>query len=260
VDQQVAATVRLLADAAERLRADPTDMHADSDVAEASAGVFMTDHFGSVDAETWSAIGRVTRRLLSVLGADEALEDGIRFEAGVLCKLLAPLVDKAEVAGLDSHRDESEQTVYELPEWLPEQRAQLGLLLDEAGIAYEWEHAELVVPSDRESDVEALFPRIGGPDGTEDEEGAELRYQAVAELFAACGRLASEPADEQRAEAVLHWTHESEGPPLLGMDEVDWFRIMNRARILSGAISDGGDPDLIREQATTLHDLLRAIV
>jgi hypothetical protein len=161
---------------------------------------------------------------------------------------------------LDSHRDESEQTVYELPEWLPEQRAQLGLLLDDAGIAYEWEHAELVVPSDRESDVEALFPRIGGPDGTEDEEGAELRYQAVAELFAACGRLASEPADEQRAEAVLHWTHESEGPPLLGMDEVDWFRIMNKARILSGAISDGGDLDLIRDEATTLHDLLRAIV
>ncbi len=72
-------------------------MHADADVAEASTAVFMTDGFHGADAETWAAVGRVTRRLLGALGADEALEDDIRAEAGVLDKLLTPLLD-----GLDS--------------------------------------------------------------------------------------------------------------------------------------------------------------
>ena len=91
-DEQVGAAVQLLADAARRLREDPTDMHADADVAEASATVFMVDSFSVADEETWAAVGRVTRRLLSALGADEALDDEIRTEAAILDKLLAPLV------------------------------------------------------------------------------------------------------------------------------------------------------------------------
>src|ERR1700722_2193348 len=66
-----------LADAAARLVADPTDMIADSDLAEAAAGVFAIDEVWGVDEETWAAIGRVTRRLLGALLADDALEDEI---------------------------------------------------------------------------------------------------------------------------------------------------------------------------------------
>ena len=105
--------LRLLADAASRLHRDPTDMHADADVAEASAVVFMADDYAGADGETWAAVGRVTRRLLSALGADEALEDEIRTQAAVLEKLLIPFAEQADAraatiaAGpdLDERRD-----------------------------------------------------------------------------------------------------------------------------------------------------------
>jgi hypothetical protein len=155
--------------------------------------------------------------------------------------------------------DESDQTVYELPDWLPEQRAQLATLLDEAGIFHEWEHDELIVPAERESEVEALFGQVG-VDDEDDDDGGEARYQAVAELFAASGRLAADPTDEDRAAAVVHWIEESDGPPLLGMDEVDWLMIMSRARALSGSIETDADTDLVREEASMLHELLRKVV
>jgi hypothetical protein len=80
-----------LNDAARRLELDPTDMIADGDLAEAAAGVFAIDVVWGVDDETWAAIGRVTRRLLGALGADEALEDEIATSAALLARMLADL-------------------------------------------------------------------------------------------------------------------------------------------------------------------------
>lgn len=259
-DGDSAASVRLLADAATRLRRDPTDMQADADVAEASASVFMVDSYGPFGEDEWSAVGRVTRRLLAALGAEEALEDEIRREAGVLEKLLAPLgASPTAVAGGEVPAPApGERTVYELAEWLPDQRASLGFMMEEIGIAYEWEGDELLIPSDREDEVEALFDRVGGSH-TDDTDG-EARYQAVAELFAACSRLAGDPTDPVRQDAVLQWIEESEGPPLLGMDEVDWFRIRSRARALATAIEGDQDPNEIHGFADSLHDMLRAVV
>ena len=202
-DPALMSSVQMLANAARRLRADPTDMHADADVAEASAGVFMSDGFGGADAETWAAVGRVTRRLLGVLGADEALETEISGEAAVLDQLLTPLLTGRPAAAhqLGEQDGQDEQTVYELPDWLPEQRARLGILLDDAGIAFEWDHEDLVVPSDREEAVEEIFTQIEDGEEDDDGDGGEARYQAIAELFAASGRLAADPADEERAAA-----------------------------------------------------------
>jgi hypothetical protein len=258
-DDDFAVSVRLLADAATRLRMDPTDMQADADVAQASAGIFMADRYGPFDEEAWSAIGRVTRRLLAALGADEALEEDIRQEAGVLEKLLAPLgATPTAVAAGEAPTVAGERTVYELAEWLPDQRAELGFLLDQAGIEYGWEGDDLLVPSDREAEVEALFDRVTGGGG--DEQDEETQYEAVAELFAACNRLVGDPTDEARQGAALRWIELSEGPPLLGMNEVDWFRIRNRARSLATAIEEGHDPDEVHEHAQQLQDLLRSVV
>ena len=220
-DPSAMADVVLLADAAGRLYRDPTDMLADSDVAEASTSVFMSDHFDSIGSDTWAAVGRVTRRLLAYLGADEALEDEIRTEAGILARLLEPIVgassatpdepppddepppvelepdepppvelEPEEPPPVELEPDDQEpadqepagidETVYELAEWLPEQRAHLGLLLEGEGISYEWEGDELVVPAGVDAEVEALFEKVGGVDT--DDEDDETRYQAVAEL------------------------------------------------------------------------------
>jgi hypothetical protein len=365
----VTEAVRLLADAARRLREDPTDMYADADVAEASAAVFTVDMFYGADAETWAAVGRVTRRLLSALGADEALEDEIRSQAAVLDKLLDPLIrepstwrrtggpssgsgettlpaapavvpapsapsapsaspappgssvpaaggeamevraggapvdltgvpvvggDPVEVraggeavgaggaaggetleaasAGVGGDAGEEEtgaagderfgpETVYELPEWLPEQRAQLGIMFDNANIAYEWEGDDLVVPADREVEVESLFEQVSALFGDDDgDEEGETRYRAIEEMFAAVDRLANDPSDGHRATDAVDRIKAAIGPPPFGLDEVAWFHIMTQARALSESIGADRDESVIFDEATALRDLLRAIV
>ena len=261
-DSDRAASVRLLADAVTRLRIDPTDMQADADVAEASTAVFIADRFGPFDQDAWSAVGRVTRKLLAALGAEEALEEEIRQVAGVLEKLLAPLRGTATESTEEPSGPAApgERTVYELADWLPDQRAELGVMLEEAGIAYEWEGDELLVPSAREAETEALFDQVAGGGDAEDGADDEQRYSTVAELFAASGRLAGDPTDESRQDLVLRWIEESEGPPLFGMDEIEWFRIRSKARALAGAIEGGHDPNEIYEHANQLHDMLRKLV
>lgn len=286
-----AEAVRLLADAARRLMTDPTDMQADADVAEASAGVFMEDEFYGADAETWAAVGRVTRRLLVALGAEEAMEDEIRLQASILSKLLADAPGAAGGRGTqpagaqpadgqpagtapagtgptaaETQRPVGVGTVYEMPEWLPEQRCHLSVLLDERRIPHEWEDNDLVVASSREDDAEALFDLVGTPsqvvglDYDEDGQDDEVRYHAIEELFNASARLASEPEDEQRQDDLVSWGAEVDGPAPVGMDEVHWLRIINKLHSLCEGIRSDGDPDAVAAMASELHDLLRSVV
>lgn len=258
-DQQwVGDALRQLVDAARRLRGDPTDMNADADVAEASTAVFMVDEYEGADEETWAAVGRVTRRLLAALGAEEALEDEIRDQAGILATLLAPLVDESSVS--EGPASDAPETVYELAEWLPEQRAQLGLLLGESGIAYEWDGDDLIVPADREGEVEAVFERVATPAEEDDSDDGEARYHAIEELFAAADRLANSPSDQQRATDASACIADAIGPPPIGFDEVHWFRIMTAARNLAETIEGEKDEQAIFDDAVALRDLLRTVV
>jgi hypothetical protein len=257
-DEAATAGIRLLADAAERLHRDPTDMHADADVAEASAVVFMADGYADLDEETWAAIGRVTRRLLSALGADEALEDEIQTQAAVLEKLLDPVVGRSDDNNTAPVETAGDETVYEVPEWKPEQRAELSVLFDDASIRYEWDGDELVVGADHEAEVEALFDRVGAPPDSDEDD--EARYRALEELFAAADRLAGDPADEQRAADAVLRIQEAAGPAPFGLDEVQWFRITTQARTLAESIESGKDDHAVGDEAAALRDLLRAVV
>jgi hypothetical protein len=304
--------IRLLHDAADRLQADPTDMEADGDVAEASAAVFMTDDLPGVDPDVWAAVGRTTRRLLGALGSDEAQEDEITRQSGILAVLLAgggvtverqvldevarvddgplegdsaPLdgepgqahdapVDRApvddesvepvdaplevepvEVDGAVSNDDE---TVYELPEWLPEQRAELTYLLTRAGIRSSWDRGDLVVPADRETEVEALFDGIHGV--AAGDEGGEAQYQEIEELFNATSRLVGDPDDLSRSADFLRAVPAVEGSPPLGFDGISWSAIRKRGRVLADSIEHKANPEVILAEASALRDLLRALV
>lgn len=258
-------SVRMLADAARRLTVDPTDMQADADVAEASASVFMEDEFYGTDAETWAAVGRVTRRLLVALGAEEAMEDEIRVQASILAKLLAGVGAPAGAGGTPESGDLGVGTVYELPEWLPEQRSHLSVLLDGKGIPHEWDGDDLVVSSAREEDAEALFDLVGAPPvgagiSFDDGDEGEDRYRAIEELFNAAGRLSSEPEDEQRRADLEEWAEAAGGPAPVGMDEVHWLRIINKSHAVCEAMGSEADPDVVASLAAELHDLLRTVV
>ncbi|MDQ6784350.1 MAG: hypothetical protein M3063_13110 [Actinomycetota bacterium] len=292
--------VMQLEGAAARLSVDPTDMEADGEVAEASTGVFLLDDPPWSDADTWAAVGRVTRRLMAALGSDDALEDEIRTQAGILSRLLGPIVhpdatgegtakeggsttgsqpaatsadesdaDAAPVGDADAASDGDDadpgtgvekrsETVYELGEWLPEQRAELAMLLDREGITHSWDTENLVVASDRERDVETVLDRIEAVEDPDADE--EATYRALEELFAATDRLVSAPADRTRGKEVVRAVVVADGPTPVGLDDAQWWQIRQRARILADSIEHRAQTDVVLGEARTLRALLRDLV
>lgn len=328
-DEAAVAAVEALYDASARLRVDPTDMHADGDLAEASAAVFAVERLYGVDPGTWAAVGRVTRRLLGALGADEALEADIAAQASILCRLLEPIAAPQEgasrpwpthtsLAGLgattysppfeaqiddqeageptmtdddastsgpddedtatdDGTADEDtpdedadavdhHEVVYELEDWLPEERAQLSLLLDRDGIVHGWEGYDLIVAEVDEDRTEPLLDEVDrsasgvfadSDDGTDD----EAEYQALSDLFGSADRLAGDPEDKNKrpafvdaVAAVLEWSTP------FGLSDEQWFQIKSRSRSIVESIETGDDPDVISTRAAALSELLRGLL
>jgi hypothetical protein len=320
-DEAAVAAVEALYDAAARLRVDPTDMHADGDLAEASAAVFAVERLYGVDPTIWAAIGRVTRRLLGALGADEALEADIASQAAILCRLIEPIVapqagdsvawetrqssifglggaryspppgveidDQAETndqeAGESTVSDDGDtatdetsgdeppeadhhEVVYELDDWLPEERAQLGLLLDRDGIVHGWEGNDLIVAEVDENRTEPLLDEVDrsasgvfdeAAEGTDD----EAEYQALSDLFGAADRLAGDPEDKHKrptfvdaVAAVAGW------PTPFGLSDEQWWQIKSRSRTVVEAVESGAEPDVVASGAATLSELLRGLL
>ncbi|MDQ1358591.1 MAG: hypothetical protein QOJ52_1347 [Acidimicrobiaceae bacterium] len=287
-----------LADAARRLELDPTDMIADGDLAEAAAGVFAIDVVWGVDDETWAAIGRVTRRLLGALGADEALEEEISESATLLSRMLRDLegvvpgfgeppdqpADTAATAGGDvdaevvgdagsadddEEGDDEEQAsgqedemVYELEDWRPEERAHISLMLERGQIAYHWEGSDLVVGAAHDEAVEAILAEVSrtGSDGTAEADD-ETRYLLLSDLFGAADRLAGDPEHEQKQEDVvmLATMIQSWATPFAVSDD-EWWKIRLRASDLAESIGQHASRAVVEDGAVNLRDLLRKFV
>jgi hypothetical protein len=305
-DEATVEALEALLHAARRLRIDPTDMAADGELAESGAEIFAIDHVFGVDNETWASIGRVTRRLLAALGADVALEDEISGQAAVLCQLVEPIVspqdgdatpwrvaytarraavyippiaaddetdeteqtdEVAADAGPDDEVEDRHQVVYDLADWLPEERAQLDLLLERDAIAHAWEGTDIVVSDDDWDAVDALCAQVGRSDpgplepvddpDADDEDG----YQALSELFGAANRLSGDPEDKAKRKALVDAASVVSGTPVpFGMSDDQWWRIRTRVRSLTDSLDVGAGPVVIRDSATTLSDLLRGFV
>lgn len=362
-----------------RLRTDPTDMQADAVLAEASAGVFLLEACPGLDEESWNAVGRVTRRLLAALGAEDALEDEIRLQAGVLHKLLEPAMgeqspfyleaptpdeapedeEEADVAtarsaddasdddrsedgdeeeapdaeegsggevaeqgvedgaaeqgvGDESEADDWErqlevedeaaggedeaagggaedagggaededdeaghgngsepaavrgvsETVYELAEWLPEQRALLSIDFEEAEIRHRWEGPDVVVAAADEAKADAVFEDFETPYDSDDDEDT---YRAIEELFAATGRLAGDPTDSERATAFVEAAPAASSAVPLGLDEALWLQVRSQTHRLVELVVSHDDyekvnHDRVLHAAESLRNLLRTMV
>ncbi|HUC16044.1 MAG TPA: hypothetical protein VMS00_16465 [Acidimicrobiales bacterium] len=360
---------RELYDAAKRLRDNPTDMQADAALGEASAAVFAVDYLPDMDEYDLAAVGRVTRRLLGALGADEALEDEIRHQAEVLCRLVAPSAGEAEAfaeterargrlergaketrrlvvlphskvtpggemgaptldlaaqaaAGtevasdglggsgpdgaqakaaeadddgtattgqlaheppdlskdggadpdglvnvddvedeVDDEVDEEEdensgELVYELAEWLPEQRVELSMLLESAGIAYNWDGPDLTVAEDYETEVDGLFEQVHGLLDDDD----EARYRSIEELFGAVDRLANDPGNEERRAAFLGAVAAVELPTPVGVDDAYWWRVRSQGHVVVGALDNGARNEDISRESALLAEMLHEMV
>jgi hypothetical protein len=357
---------RELYDAAKRLRDNPTDMQADAALGEASAAVFAVDYLPNMDEYDLAAVGRVTRRLLGALGADEALEDEIRHQAEVLCRLIAPSAGEAEAlaeterargrlergaketrrlvvlphskvtpggemggptldlareaaanagvtsdghggsgpdgaqanvvgveddgagtAGQLAHEppdlsedvrpdpdglvdgDEAEdevddeeedensgELVYELAEWLPEQRVELSMLLESAGIAYNWDGPDLTVAEDYEIEVDGLFEQVHGLLDDDD----EARYRSIEELFGAVDRLANDPGNDERRAAFLGAVAAVELPTPVGVDDAYWWRVRSQGHVVVGALDNGARNEDVSRESALLAEMLHEMV
>jgi plasmid stabilization system protein ParE len=381
---------RQLYDAAKRLRDDPTDMLADAAVSEASVAVFALDYIPGMDDDHLAAVGRVTRRLLGALGADEALEDDIRHQAAVLCRLVAHsagevqeaeeeeralarleigAAEKGRVVALpqsdvtpggemgtadlsatddeeteapdeisatevaegdgagsvsgsvddvadedeldhqagpvdlaadeldadeledeagdveledevtdiepgvgaarsdqfeeDEFEDEEQEDdgatgelVYELAEWLPEQRVELSMLLESAGIAYNWDGSDLTVAEEHEDEVDGLFEQVHGAVDEDD----EAQYHSIEELFRAVDRLANDPGDGDRRRTLLETVGVVEIPTPVGVDDGYWWRVRSQGHALVAAIEHGSRNDEVSREAALLAEMLHEMV
>lgn len=351
---------RGLYEAARQLREDPTDMKADAALAEASAAVFAVDLLPGLDEAHMAAVGRVTRRLLGALGADEPLEDEIRHQSEILCRLLAPSVgeeqaeaeaqrarqrlevgakEKGRVVGLPSSQvtpggemganvpsapgtasdghgepaseaagtegpsgqqgaaslgeavaeganppageaedafseldgeateeleedtteeleEDTGEIVYELGEWLPEQRVELSMLLESAGIPYNWDGADLTVAGEHEGEVEALFGQVRGLA----EEDDEARYRLIEELFGSVDRLANDPSNEERQQAFLQAVGAVEQPTPVGVDDAYWWRVRSQGHAVVAALEGDARVEEISRQAALLAEMLHEMV
>jgi hypothetical protein len=343
--------------AAKRLRDDPTDLQADGALGEASGEIFTLDYVPGFDEDQLAAVGRVTRRLLGALGADEALEDEIRHQADVLCRLVAPNVGEQEAAaeaaiarahleaaarkrGLPlelpgagegtsaglataahdvtagsaasvasagglatvggpasggapaaagapagsvggrrleaSEDDEVEadeadeevedeevedeegtgELVYELGDWLPEQRVELAMLLEAAGVVYRWDGPDLTVNDELEDEVDELFEQVHG-DLDEDD---EARYRTIEELFGSVDRLANDPGDPERRLAFLEAVDAVEQPTPVGVDDAFWWRVRSQSHVVAAALEGDARNDEISKEAALLAEMLHGMV
>ena len=177
---------------------------AEGDGAGAATGLLdgagTSDHdAGPVDL----GAGRLGSELDEEAGAGEPGDEVDADEPGAGdADAVAPEEEFGEDEFEDEEADDDEGTgelVYELAEWLPEQRVELSMLLESAGVAYNWDGSDLTVAEEHEDEVDGLFEQVHGAVDEDD----EARYHSIEELFGAVDRLANDPADEDRRRALL---------------------------------------------------------
>ena len=167
--------------------------------------------------------------------------------------------DQFEGDGLDEEEDEDEgpaELVYELGEWLPEQRVELSMLLESAGVAYNWDGADVTVAEEHEVEVDGLFEQVHGAVDEDD----EARYHSIEELFGAVDRLANDPADEERRRALLEAVGVVELPTPVGVDDSYWWRVRSQGHALVAALEHGSRNDEISREAALLAEMLHEMV
>ncbi|HXW80905.1 MAG TPA: hypothetical protein VEJ84_15490, partial [Acidimicrobiales bacterium] len=159
---------------------------------------------------------------------------------------------------LDEEEDDegTGELVYELGEWLPEQRVELSMLLESAGIAYNWEGVDVTVSEEYEVEVDGLFEQVHGAVDEDD----EARYHSIEELFGAVDRLANDPADEERRRALLETVGVVELPTPVGVDDSYWWRVRSQGHALVAALEHGSRNDEVSREAALLAEMLHEMV
>jgi hypothetical protein len=156
----------------------------------------------------------------------------------------------------DEEEEDTGELVYELAEWLPEQRVELSVLLEGAGISYSWDGADLTIAEEHETEVDGLFEQVHGALDDDD----EARYRSIEELFGAVDRLANDPGSEERRAGFLEAVGAVELPTPVGVDDAYWWRVRSQGHAVVAALDHQARNEEISREAALLAEMLHEMV
>ena len=151
------------------------------------------------------------------------------------------------------------ETEFALDGWDAGRRMELVERLVELGIAHHWEDELLIVPTDRDDEVEAVLDEM---DGIEPDPGprANLDPAVIAStLFLTAERMRKGKVDAAKYAELLEALDAAEPAlPPFGFDPNVWMQALELGEDLADAVAE--DTDEIEEIAGSLYDLLRPLI
>lgn len=165
--------------------------------------------------------------------------------------------------------DDHEILVYELNTWTPDQRTTLEAVLTEAGVPYQWEDTDLLVPAAEEARVDGLLDTIEFPqpldevdDGEDEEVDDEAVYQVMSDLFVIADRIAD--ADTVHLAVAGDFIEAAaaaqETPAPFGVEARLWQQMQRLANEISERLQNEDEDKAVIAEAATLRNALRGFV
>jgi hypothetical protein len=161
----------------------------------------------------------------------------------------------AEDGGRPSVVRSGEEIEYDLTDWSPAERAAIDDDLQRMEIAYRWEGDLLVVPGDREQEIDGLLDRL---EVSIDEAGVE---SPLAELFLVVDALETKPNDRDTVLELNVALERAEAAPLpYGMSPDAWDQLLDGVSDLLDQALESDSGDDVRQAASALRERLRPYV
>lgn len=187
---------------------------------------------------------------------------------------------------MTSHGDDAGEIVYDLSDWVPEQRATLEGMLVSEGVAYRWEggqaasswmapgpvsgpsspaHAsDQLVVADRSSElVEELIDELDHPDALDvvDDDGDDGAPEVLSSLYVASDVLVSAPGNLAAASELAEALEAAEALALpYGLDPRAWEELRRRAGALAERLGAGADEGEVIDAARALRSAVHPLV
>lgn len=168
--------------------------------------------------------------------------------------------EEAESADPESVGDTSGgDTEFSLDGWDSSRRMELVERLVEIGIAHHWEGELLVVPTDRDEDVEAILDEMDGIEPRSESSHHIDPAEIASVLFLTAERMRKGKVDATKYAELLEALDAAEpAQPPFGVDPNLWMQMLELGEDLADAVAE--DTDEIEEVASNLYTLLRPLI
>lgn len=188
----------------------------------------------------------------------ERIEDQFDLVEGEEREMLAE--EDAESAGPGSVGETSGgDTEFPLDGWDSSRRMELVERLVELSVPHHWEGELLVVPTDRDEDVEAILDEMDGIEPRSEPSSHIDPAEIASVLFLTAERMRKGKVDATKYAELLEALDAAEpAQPPFGVDPNLWMQMLELGEDLADAVAE--DTDEIEEVASNLYTLLRPLI